>query len=310
MSESIAVMGYGPVGEATVRILAARGDKVRVGQRSRPKSLPEGATFAPCDALDAASVHAFVAGASQVVLAVGFPYFGKVWRDAWPRAMSNAVEACSATGARLVFVDNLYMYGPREAPLTEETPLVDYGVKPASRAAATRIWQAASKAGRLRVAAVRAPDFYGPGVAVSALGERAFGALAKGKAASLIGSADLPHDFAYVPDFGRAVVSLLDAPDDAYGQAWHVPCAPTRTPREILKIGADALGVANKVSVLPYWSLGLIGLFVPQVKELPEMRFQWDRPYRVDSSRFAKRFWSDPTPFEVGAPATALSFRT
>jgi hypothetical protein len=40
-----------------------------------------------------------------------------------------------------------------------------------------------------------------------------------------------------------------------------------------------------------------------------EMRFQWDRPYRVDSSRFAKRFWSDATPFEVGAPATALWFR-
>ena len=105
-------------------------------------------------------------------------------------------------------------------------------------------------------------------------------------------------------------MSLLDAPDDAYGQAWHVPCAPTRTPREILKIGADALGVANKVSVLPYWSLGPIGLFVPQVKEFSEMRFQWDRPYRVDSSRFATRFWSDATPFEVGAAATGLSFRT
>ena len=35
----------------------------------------------------------------------------------------------------------------------------------------------------------------------------------------------------------------------------------------------------------------------------------WDRPYRVDSSRFAKRFWGDTTPFEVGAPATALWFR-
>jgi hypothetical protein len=40
-----------------------------------------------------------------------------------------------------------------------------------------------------------------------------------------------------------------------------------------------------------------------------EMRFQWDRPYRVDASKFAKAFWSDPTPFEVGVRETALSFR-
>ncbi len=39
------------------------------------------------------------------------------------------------------------------------------------------------------------------------------------------------------------------------------------------------------------------------------MRFQWDRPYRVDSSKFAKAFWSDATPFETGVRETALSFR-
>ena len=49
-----------------------------------------------------------------------------------------------------------------------------------------------------------------------------------------INDADMPHDIAYVPDYARAVVSLLDAPDDAFGQAWHVPCAPIRTPRELL----------------------------------------------------------------------------
>ena len=188
-------------------------------------------------------------------------------------------------------------------------PLTDFGVKPAARAAATRIWMAASEEGRLRVAALRAPDFYGPGAAQAHLGETAFGALARGKAATLIGSPDTPHDFAYVPDFARAVVTLLDASDDAFGQAWHVPCAPTRTPREILALGAAALGVKPRVSGLPTWALGPLGLFVPMLRELREMSFQWDRPYRVNSSRFAARFWGDATPFEVGAPATALWFR-
>ena len=39
------------------------------------------------------------------------------------------------------------------------------------------------------------------------------------------------------------------------------------------------------------------------------MRFTFDRPYRVDSSKFAKAFWPDPTPFEDGVRKTALAFR-
>ena len=309
MSEAITIVGFGPVGRATARLLSGQGRAVSVAQRSPPKSLPGGATFVRCDALDADAVRAAVAGASQVVLAVGFPYVGAVWREAWPRTMTNFVEACAAAGARLIFVDNLYMYGPRDAPLTEATTLADFGVKPAARAAATRIWMAASEAGRARIAALRAPDFYGPGVGQSWLGDTGFGALAKGKAATVIGSPDTPHDFAYVPDFARAVATLVDAPDDAFGQAWHVPCAPIRTPREIFALGAAALGVPPRVRGLPPWSLGAIGLIVPPLREMREMSFQWDRPYRVDSSRFGKRFWSDATPFEVGAPAAALSFR-
>ncbi len=309
MSEEIGIFGFGPVGAATAALLGPRGRAVCVAQRNAPKKLPAGASFRRCDALDADSVRGAVAGLRQVVLAIGFPYVGAVWREAWPRAMTNFVEACAATGARLVFVDNLYMYGPQTQPLSETTPLTPYGVKPATRVAVTRIWMAASEAGRLRVAALRAPDFYGPGAAQAHLGEAAFGALARGKGANVIGSPDTPHDFAHVPDFARAVVTLIDAPDDAFGQAWHVPSAPTRTPREILALGAAALGVKPRVSGLPIWALGPLGLFVPVLGEMREMRFQWDRPYRVDSSRFARRFWADATPFEVGAPATALWFR-
>jgi nucleoside-diphosphate-sugar epimerase len=309
MNDKIGVVGYGPVGAATVERLTAAGRAVVVAQRNAPANLPPGVEFRPCDALDASSVRAAVAGLSQVVLAIGFPYVGALWREVWPRTMTNFVEACAAEGVRLVFFDNLYMYGPQTAPLSEATPMQLYGVKPAARVAATRIWMAASEAGRLRVVALRAPDFYGPGVTLAHLGDTAFGAIVRGGRAQFIGSPDTPHDFAYVPDCARAIVSLLDAPDDAYGQVWHIPCAPTRTPREILTLGATAIGVTPKAMGLPTALVAPLGLFMPPLRELAEMRFQWDRPYRVDSSRFAQRFWSDVTPFEVGAPATARWFR-
>lgn len=309
MSGLIVIFGYGPVGKATAELLASQGRKVRVAQRTAPKSLPPGVTFQRCDALDAAQVIAAAQGASQIVIAVGFTYSGKVWRDAWPRAMRNFLAAAEANQARVVFFDNLYMYGPQVAPLREDMPLSAYGAKPAARAAITRMWQAAAADGRVKLAALRAPDFYGPGVTLSHIGESGFGRLGQGKAAMLLAQPDMPHDFAYVPDLARNIVTLLDAPDDAYGQVWHSPCAPTQTPRQILAIGAAALGVKLKVSALPIWMLPVMGVFAPFLRELWEMRFQWDRPYRVDAAKWTARFGGEVTPFEVGARDTALSFR-
>lgn len=310
MNDTVLVIGYGPVGAATVAQLAARGQNVRVMQRKRPPDLPQNIAFVSGDATNRASLRAAAEGANQIVLAIGLPYSGKLWREQWPKIVGNVVETAAATGARVVWVDNLYMYGPQDAALKETMALSDYPLKPAARSAATRIWQAASAAGRAPFAAVRGPDFYGPGVAQAILGDTSLGALARGKPALWINDADIPHDIAYVPDFARAVVSLLDASDDAFGQAWHVPCAPIRKPRELLALAATALGVPLRVRNMPFWAMRALSVFTPELGEFAEMRFQWDRPYHVDCSKFAARFWSDPTPFEIGMPEAAWSFRT
>ncbi|HEX9159567.1 MAG TPA: NAD-dependent epimerase/dehydratase family protein [Rhizomicrobium sp.] len=309
MTGRIAIFGYGPVGRATAARLAAEGRELIVAQRRAPPDLPKGAAFAPCDALDGEAVIKAAREAEQIVVAIGFDYSGIVWRDAWPRAMANFVAACKATGARMVFIDNLYMYGPQTAPLVETMPLANTGWKPAARSTATRIWMAAAAAGEVRIAALRAPDFYGPAVGNSYLGDTSIGKLAQGKPAVFIGSPDVLHDYAYVPDIARAAMTLLASPDSAFGQAWHVPCAPTRTTRDILKIAADALGVKLRISAMPAWMLGASGMFSPFLRELVEMRFQWDRPYRVDAAKFANAFWSDATALETGVRDTALAFR-
>ncbi len=300
------VFGHGTIGRLVTKTLLERRDSVRIAQRTRPVDCPEGAAFVRCDVLDRADVRRAVEGAAQVLLSVGFPYDSRVWRTAWPRTMANVLEACAAVGARVVFIDNLYQLGPQTEPRREDMPLTARGEKPAILAEVTRLWVAA--ADRVRVAALRCPDFYGPGVSVSHVGETGFGRIAKGRAALLLAPPDTPHDFAYVPDIARAAVTLLDAADDAFGQAWNMPCAPTRTPRDILKIGADAIGVPLKVVAVPLWSLPLLGVASRMMKEVADVGFTWDRPYRIDAGKFARRFWSDVTPFDVGAPATARSF--
>jgi nucleoside-diphosphate-sugar epimerase len=185
-------------------------------------------------------------------------------------------------------------------------PLWDHGAKPAILCQVTRLWMAARD--RVKVAALRCTDFYGPNVPVSHVGASGLGAVAQGKPAMMLAPPGTPHDFAYIPDIARAVLTLLDAPDDAFGQVWNMPCAPTRTPREILQIGADALGVKLRVRAVPLWLLPLMGLFVPFMREVRDVRFTFDRPYIVDGSKFTKRFGFKVTPIEEGAKATALSF--
>lgn len=312
MREKIVVLGYGPVGQAVIAQLMAEGQSrdVVVAQRHRPNSLPEGVTFVACDSQILASVQAAFAGASQIVLTIGFAYERAVWAEQWPRAMAHVLKAAEEVGARLVFVDNLYMYGPQRSPLLETMPLTHFGAKPAVRAAITRQWMTAHREGKVRVAALRAPDFYGPNVAQSHLGDLAFGALAQGKPAMLIVDPNQKHDFAYVPDIARGVISLLNAPDEDFGQAWHIPCAPIQTPREILALASAQTGKPLKLSAMPMFLLPVIGLFSPMMREMAEMRFQWDRPYEVDSSKFAKRFWNDPTPFSEGVAATLKAYQT
>lgn len=310
MNDLTVVLGFGAAGRAVASSLLARNSAVRVAQRTRPQDLPAGATFAACDVFDKASVRRALEGARQVVLAVGFPYDKRVWRKAWPATMKNVIDACAENSARVVFVDNLYMLGPQREPRREDMPLTRRGDKPAILSRVTRIWMDAAKAGRVRFASLRCTDFYGPGVPVSHVGASALGRLANGRRAFLLAPPDTPHDFAYVPDIARAVLALLDAPDEAFGQVWNMPCAPTRTPREILALGAAALGVEPRLMAVPLWLLRPIGVFVPFFREVADVRFTWDRPYIVDGSKFTRRFSFVVTPYEAGVPATALSFKT
>ncbi|MEQ1768538.1 MAG: NAD-dependent epimerase/dehydratase family protein [Devosia sp.] len=308
-AERIHLVGYGALGREIATQLLAAGRSVKVIQRSRPKDLPEGAEFASADVMDQGALIAATRGAAAIICALGLPYFAEVWEEGWPLAMTNILAACEAHGVRLVYADNLYLYGPQNRPLTADLPPVDYGRKPRSRAVATRLWQAVHASGRVQAVAVRAPDLYGPGVVQSALGVASLQALAEGRVARLLGKADVPHDAAHISDFARAVITLLDAPSDAYGRAWHVPTDTTRTLRQHLQIAADALGVPLRLSVIPGWLARVIGLFVPFVREGIEMQFLFDRPYIVVAEDLKARFWSDPVKFEIGIAEAARSFR-
>lgn len=238
---------------------------------------------------------------------VGLDYAG--WPEKWPPMMAGMLAGAESAGAPFVFMDNCYMYGPVDEPMREDLPLTAFGRKPATRARITRMWQEAHQTARVRVASVRASDFYGPGVGNSALGDRSFGRIAEGKSAQIVGDPDQPHSFTYVPDVARALMTVADAPD-SFGEAWNVPNAPDRTLRDLLELFATAIGQPLKIQVMPKMMMSALGLLNVNVREMKEMLYQWERPFIVDSSKFADRFWNDPTSFDDGIAATAASFVT
>lgn len=300
------IFGNGAIGHLVTDLLVGRGQTVRIAQRRPPAAVSANTEYVACDVLDLAAVRNAVRGADQVLLAVGFTYDSRVWETSWPKTVHNVVEACAEVGAKVVFIDNLYQLGPQTRPRTEEMALSTSGEKARILSNVTQIWMGARE--RVRFASLRCPDFYGPGVLMSHLGDTAFGQMATGKKAMMIAPPDTPHDFAYASDIARAVVMLFDAPDDVYEQAWNMPCAPITTPRKLLQTGADELGVPLKMTVLPLWILPLMGLFDRFLSEVWDVRYTWDRPYEVDARKFTSHFDFTPTAFDIGIRATARAF--
>jgi nucleoside-diphosphate-sugar epimerase len=262
------------------------------------------------DISDPAQAAAAVAGA-QVVFQCTSPAYHQ-WPAKFPALQASVVDAAAAAGALLVVAENLYGYGPGTGLLTEDRPLTATTRKGAVRA---RMWQdlaAAHQAGRLRVVAGRASDFYGPGVgAGSVVGDRFFRALLRGKPAEVLGDPDRLHTYTYIADFGEALVALSET-ESTWGRPWHVPSAPAVTTRSFAAQAADLAGVevpstGPRLRRLPVWQLRLIGLAVPAVREMPEMMYEFEQDWVVDYSAYAAAVGGRPTPMRTALAATVAA---
>ncbi len=299
MPASHVILGAGPVGRAVVTALAARGIEPAVVTRSGTP-VP-GAVSRRGDLADPVQAAAAVAGA-DVVFQCAQPGYHR-WPQEFPALQARAVDAAAAAGALLVVAENLYGYGPASGPLTPDLPLTAATRKGAVRAQMWRDLQAAHRAGRLRVVAARASDFFGPGVEGSAVGARFFGALARGQAAEVVGDPDRLHTYTYIADYGEALVRLSEVPE-TWGTAWHVPNSPAITTRQFAERAAAIAGTVPRLRRLARWQLRLIGTFVPAVREMIEMLYEFEQDWVVDHSAYSAVVGGHATPLDAALAAT------
>ncbi|MFJ9844155.1 NAD-dependent epimerase/dehydratase family protein [Kitasatospora sp. NPDC101155] len=299
------VVGHGPAGAATARLLAEQGRRVRVVTRTgRPAGQAvEGVEHLALDASDPAGLAQAARGAVALYGCAAPPL--PQWTERWPALNSALCAAAEDSGAVLVMLGNLYGYGPVERPMTEDLPLAATGPKGRVRAAAWEQARALHEAGRIRAVEVRASDFFGPGVTDGGhLAARAMPGLLKGRSVAVLGDPDTPHSWTYLPDVARALVEVAGE-ESAWGRAWHVPTTPALSVRSMVdRLAAEAGTGPVAVRRLSPVLLGVAGLFSPLLRELREVRYQFDRPFTVDASAYEAEFAVRATPLAEQLAAT------
>jgi nucleoside-diphosphate-sugar epimerase len=295
------VAGLGAVGRAVVGELCARGLQVRAVARHRASSLPVGVEVVEADLADPTSARRALAGAAVVYHAASAPY--DRWPALLPPLMDGVLEGASASGARVVYADNLYAYGPVAGPLTEDLPYRATGPNGRVRIALAEKLTTAHQTGRVRAAIGRASDYYGPWGRQSTAGERLFIPALAGKPTQVLGDPDQPHTFTYLADFARALVTLgID--ERALGEIWHVPSAATLTTRQFVTLVYEVAGHPARLRVLPPTLFAALAFVSPMLRAVREQQYQRVAPWVVDHTKFERAFGVRVTPHRDAIRAT------
>jgi nucleoside-diphosphate-sugar epimerase len=294
----------GTIGTVLAKELSNYTDRIRLVSRN-PKKVNESDELFPADLSNPAIVDQAIEGSEVVYLVLGFDYNLRVWEEKWPRLMRATVNACIKHNVRLVFFDNVYMYDIHAIPhMTEESEYNPPSRKGAVRKQIAQMIMDEVKAGKLLALIARSADFYGPDNEKSFANEMVYKNFLKGKAANWFINADKKHSFTYTPDAAKAT-ALLGNTDDAFNTVWHLPTDKnTLTGREFIELFSREMKVANKLFIMPLWLLKILGIFIPVLKEMPEMMYQYDRDYFFDSSKFEKRFNFKITTYQDGVRNT------
>lgn len=302
------VFGTGPVGLSVMDELLSRHERVRIVNRSGSASVPHGVEVVGGDATDADFAREASEGASVVYFALNPPY--NRWPELFPGLQAGVLEGAASAGAKLVAMENLYMYGPTDGrPLTEDLPYAANTRKGRVRARMSEELMEAHRSGRVRVAIGRASDYFGPRVQVSAAGEQVFGRAAQGKSAQVAGNPEQPHTYTYAPDVGRGLVTLGER-EEALGQAWHLPSPETVTTRRFVETIFEEVGKPTRIQAAPKILLRAMGLFNPALRETIEMLYEFEEPFVVDHSKFEQAFGEHATPLEEAIGETVRWYRS
>ncbi|MEY9932950.1 nucleoside-diphosphate-sugar epimerase [Catenulispora sp. GP43] len=288
------IVGAGGTALATARLLADRGERVRLVSRRGTSADHELVEPVVLDANDTEALADLCQGAETVFNCAAALYH--LWPEVLAPLFRSVLAAAERSGADYVMLGNLYGYGPVDGPVTEDLPLLATGRKGRTRAL---MWQEALEAhtaGRVRVTEVRAGQFLGAG-AFSSFTFTVEPRVLAGQLALTPAALDLATGFTAIEDAARALVTLA-GDERALGRAWHAPVT-NATVREVATLLAELAGApAPRLETLTDHDIALLSLTSPLWAEFEEQAHMSHAEFVVDSGRIEAEFGLKATPLE------------
>ena len=297
--------GSGGVGRAVTTRLAERGKQVRAVNRSgKIEDLPTGVETQAADALSREAVIAACEGTAVVYHCL----HPKKDYSQFIKMTENVVAGAEAAGARLVMAASVYPYGIVSRPMKENMPHKPEAPSGEYHARAAEIVMDAHSKGRVAAAIGRASNYFGPHACRMWPGID-FKVAARDERMQIIGKKDPLHTYTYVYDFADGLITLGER-EEALGEIWHIPSAPTITTQAFLDLLYEETGTEPNVQVGPKPILTIMSWFNAEMKPALEVFYQFDRPFVIDHSKYEKIFGANPTPHKEAIAQTVSWTKT
>ena len=286
----------GPVGKSLATALTNLNKPVRLVSR-QPLLTNKGQSWFKADLTIQQDVIDALKDTEVAYLTIGLPYSTKIWWEYWPLVMKNVTTACLHHGTRLVFFDNIYAISPQHLnPITESSPIQPCSKKGEIREEVTKILMEAVERKGLMGLIARSADFLTLEENKGLIKPLLYDRMKKNQRAQWICNANVIHNFSYLPDLGKGT-ALLGTTPDVMQQVWNLPTDPTpMTGVDWIRLMAEEMPASEKYTVISAGMIKFLGLFVPYMRELVEMLYQYNKDYYFDSSKFNRYFKFIPTP--------------
>ena len=289
----------GSIGNALTHELLKTKEDVRLVSRSN-YSVPGTESF-KADITSYDETLKSVKDSDFVYLCAGLTYDSKVWAELWPKVMQNTINACKSVNAKLVFFDNVYMYGKVDGKMTETTPYNPCSRKGETRANIVMLLENEISKKNINAIIARSADLYGPYATKNSVPYiLVFDKLLYGKKAQWMIDVNKLHSFTFTIDAAKGLV-LLSSRNECLNQIWHLPtCNPPIDGETFIMLVAKELGIVPDYTVLQKWMVKMIGFFNKTVFESYEMLYQSEFDYYFDSTKFNNYFNFNPKLYSAG----------
>lgn len=281
--KTVTILGAaGRFGEACAQAFVADGWHVRgIARGAKLQTLANGVEPVECDALDLPSLIKACEGSDVIVHGLNPPAY-----DQWEKLVlpfgRNVLAAARATGARVMMPGNVYNFGKTIGmDVDEDTPFAPDTPKALLRIELEAMF---ADAHDVRTTIIRGGDFLGGARDGSWLDLMILKDLKKGKF-TWPGDYDVPHCFAYLPDFADAFVKVANQQNElSRYEVFHFE-GFTMNGHEMKQVVEAALGRSLKQDHMPWWLLRMIGIFNPVLKAVVEMSYLWFQPHSLDGTK-------------------------